>query len=235
MNIKGNGIYTDADGKSHRIIGSSELPDGEHLQSLKTSGKLSFDKISCDEFNVSGKCNGGSISARDLKTSGELSFDNISCDDANISGRCEGDSVTAKNFSASGKVEVDSLNIEQTLKLSGKPQINSVTADEIFIGACDGSIGKIRCRHIKIFEHGAQFAERTFENFFGENFFFGKENSHVRIKSIDAETVELENCAVEGIKCRDAFIGKNCAIEKLIVAGKCIVAADSTVAEIIRT
>lgn len=69
----------------------------------------------------------------------------------NISGRCEGDSVTAKNFSASGKVEVDSLTVEQTLKLSSKPQINSVTADEIFIGACDGSIGKIKCRRIKIF------------------------------------------------------------------------------------
>lgn len=121
---------------------------------------------------------------------------------------------------SSGKVEVDSLKIARTLKLSGRPQIDSVTADEIFIATRDGSIGAIKCRRIKIFHD--------------ENF-FDNQRSRIRIKNIDADTVELENCAVDVIKCRDAAIGTNCAVEKLFVAGKCTVANDSTVAETIRT
>ena len=220
MKIKGVGTYTDASGRNHRVLGTGELSDGEHLQSLKVSGKCSFDKISCDELNVSGKCGGGSITARDLKTSGELEFDNITCDEITASGKCSGKSVDAKIFSASGKVEVDSLTIAQTLKLSGRPQIDSVKADEIFIATRDGSIGAIKCRHIKIFHD--------------ENF-FDNQRSRVRIKNIDADTVEIENCEVAVIKCRDAVIGTNCAIEKLFVAGKCTVADDSTVAETIHT
>ena len=220
MKIKGSGSYTDANGRNHRVLGMGELSDGEHLRSLKVSGNVSFDKISCDDLNVSGKGDGGSISAGELKTSGELSFDDISCDEAVTSGKCAGKSITAKNFSASGKVEVDSLTIAQTLKLSGKPQIDFVTADEIFIGSRDGSIGAVKCRRLKIFHD--------------ENF-FDRQRSRVRIKSIDAETVELENCTVDVIKCRDAVIGKNCAVEKLFVAGECKVSADSTVGETIRT
>ncbi|MBR2734047.1 MAG: hypothetical protein IKN27_13995 [Selenomonadaceae bacterium] len=60
---------------------------------------------------------------------------------------------------------------------------------------------------------------------------YGGQRSRIRIKNIDADIVELENCAVSVIKCRDAVIGTNCAIEKFFVAGKCTVADDSTVSE----
>lgn len=218
MNIRGSGTYTDVSGKSHKIIGIGELPDSEGLQELKVSGNLSFKKISCDEINVSGKCNGSSIVSDYLKTSGELSVDDISCNEIVISGKCTGNSVNAKNFSGSGKVEVGALTIEQVMNFSGKPQINSLSADEIIIASRDGSIGKVTCRHIKIFD----------------NEHFGISHSRVRIEKIDAETVELENCEVDVIRCKDAFIGKNCAVKKLSVSGECTVADDSTVGETIR-
>ena len=176
---------------------------------MKVSGDLSFEKISCDKISISGKCEGGTVSAQSLK----------------ISGACEADSVSAKNLSVSGKIEVDSLTIEQTLEISGKPQIDSVKADEIVIATRNGFIGEVECRRIKIFDESEQFNGVKFVQRF----------SRVQIKNIDAQTVQVENCAVDVIRCKDAFIGSNCAIEKLFVAGKCEVAADSTVGETIRT
>lgn len=235
MKIKGSGTYTDASGRSHTILGIGKLSDDENLRDLQVSGKLEFDKISCDEISVSGKCDGGSISANDLETSGELLFDNIFCDEVNISGKCIGDSVSAKNFSVSGKAKIDSLTLEENLNLSGKPEINSVTADEIVIASRDGFITRIKCRRIRILEDLTSNAKIEFGSFFGERCFFSASNSRVRIKNIEAETVELENCEVDVIRCRDAFIGKNCAVKKLFVAGECTVDADSTVSETIRT
>ena len=152
MKIRGSGIYSDATGKNHTILGVGELPDDEKLRELKVSGNISFDKILCNEVRISGKCDGGSIDARDLKISGKASFDKIFCEEANLSGKCEGKSVSADNFSVSGKIEIVSLTIGKNLKLSGRPKIDSATADEIFIGASDGVIGEIKCRNLKIFD-----------------------------------------------------------------------------------
>lgn len=234
MKIKGSGIYTDANGKNQRILGVGELSDDEKLQELKVSGNISFDKILCNEVRLSGKCKGGSISAQDLKISGGLSFDDISCEEADISGKCEGKSISAENFSVSGKIEIDSLTIGQTLKLSGRPKINSATANEIFLGASDGFVGEIKCRNLKIFKGTVSFGGEIFGKNFFENFLFNESNSRIHVKKIEAEKIALENCAADVIKCKDAFIGSNCAIEKLFVAGECKVAADSTVSETIR-
>ena len=141
MKIKGSGTYTDTDGASQSVFGVGELADDKKLRELEVSGSLSFEKISCDKISVSGKCEGGTISAQNLKVSGGLSFDDISCNKISVSGKCEGDSVIAKDFSASGKVEVDSLTIEQTLEISGKPKIDFMTSDEIVIVSRVGSIG----------------------------------------------------------------------------------------------
>lgn len=235
MKIRGTGSYTDTNGRSHTVLGVGELPDDEKLRELEVTGNFSFDKISCDEVNVSGKCAGGSIIAQNLNVSGGFSFDDVSCDEIELSGKCDGKSVNAKNFSASGKVEVDSLTVEQTLRLSGKPQIDSVTADKIIIGSRNGFIGSVKCRKIKIFDDAAQFDGEIFGNIFIRHVSFGQSLSRVSIKKIDAETVALENCAVEVIRCKDAFIGTNCAIKKLFVSGECTVADDSTVGETIRT
>lgn len=218
MKIKGSGSYTDAVGKSRMILGIGELSDAEKFRELKVSGNISFDKISCDEVKISGKCEGGSIEAQDLK----------------ISGKCEGKSVSAKNFSASGKMKIDSIKVEQTVELKGKPELGSVEADEIIIESRSGSVDEIKCRKLKIFNHAIETDSAFVIKIFGEEISAFDNFSRVRIKNIDAEKVELENCEVDVIRCQDAFIGVNCVIEKLFVAGEYEVAADSTVGETIR-
>lgn len=219
MRIKGSGTYTGAAGKSCSILGICELADEENLQELRLSGNLSFKKLSCDKVDISGKCEGGSINARSLK----------------ISGTCEGDSVSAKNFSAVGKVEVDSLTVEQIFELSGKPRIDYVTADEIIIATSSGFIGEVKCHKIKIFDDTARIDGEFFDKSFIGHFSFNQSRSRVRIKNIEADKIELENCEVDIIRCKDAFIGTNCAVDKLFVSGACKVAADSTVGETICT
>ena len=219
MKIKGSGTYTDKNGRNHSVLGVGEVADDEKLQKLEVIGNLSFEKISCNKISISGKCLGGSISTQSLK----------------IFGACEGDSVIAKNFSASGKVEFDSLTIEQNLEITGKPSLDSVTANEIVIASRNGFLGKVKCCKIKIYDNAEKINREVFGKIFIERFAISQSWSHVRIKNIEADIVELENCEVDVIKCKDAFIGSNCAIKKLLVAGKCEVAADSTIGETIKT
>lgn len=156
---------------------------------------------------------------QNLNVSGTLSFGELSCDNITVEGEIGGKSLTAKKISVEGSFDVDAAEVE-TLNLSGSIDTDKLIAEKIFIESQSGNIGTIKCQQIKIF-HGGNF--------------FRRQRSRVRIKSIDAETVELENCAVDVIKCRDVVIGTNCAVEKLFVAGKCTVAADSTVGETIHT
>lgn len=169
-----------------------------------------------------------------VSVSGSFSFDELSCDILQVEGECNGKSIVAKKISAEGSFDADSVEVE-TFKLSGSVGSEKIVAKEILIESRGGSVGSIRCDKLKIF-HGEihEVGSSIMSKIFG-----GKISHHnnprVQIKTIDAETVHLENCAVEVIKCKDAFIGKNCAIEKLFVAGECKVAPDSTVGETIRT
>ncbi|MBQ3450789.1 MAG: hypothetical protein IJG32_00780 [Selenomonadaceae bacterium] len=143
--------------------------------------------------------------------------------DAN--GKSHINSVNAKNFSVSGKVEVNSLTVEQTLKISGKPQIDFVTAKEIIIATRSGFLVEVKCHKIRIFDDT--------DKVFGKGLAELSSRSCIQINNIEADTVELENCTVEVTRCKDAFIGSNCSIDKLFVAGECKVADDSTVVETI--
>ena len=169
-----------------------------------------------------------------LNVTGEFSFDEISCDEMKISGSCVGKSLTAKNISAEGTVEVDAVNVEERFKLSGSADIEKITAKEIIMESRGGSIGSIKCDKLKIF-HGEihEFGSSILSRIFGDK--STHNNPRVRIENIDAETVHLENCAVVEVKCKDAFIGANCVIDKLHVSGECKVAEDSKVGETIRT
>lgn len=172
---------------------------------------------------------------RSLDAAGEFSFGGISCDEMKVSGSCSGKSVAAKNISAEGSFEVDAVKVEEKFKLSGSAEIDSLHAKEILIESRGGSIGAIKCGKLKIFhneihEVGSSILSRIFNHKVSQH-----SDSRVRIETIDAETVHLENCEVNVIRCKDVFIGKNCAVEKLFVAGECTVADDSTVGETIRT
>lgn len=167
-----------------------------------------------------------------LNVSGSCSFANISCDKVKIEGECAGKSIKAKKISASGSVEIDSIKIEGDLEVSGSVESAFISAKEILLESRGSSIGEIKCDTIKIFENKS-INSSILSKIFGHSSLTNI-NSRVRIKKIDAITVDLQNCSVGEITCRDAFIGENCAIEKLIVADKCDVATSSTVGEIIR-
>lgn len=170
-----------------------------------------------------------------LNAAGEFSFDKLSCGEMKISGSCEGKSLTAQNVSAEGSFEVAAADVAEKFQLSGSAEIDRLRAKKIVMESRGGSIGAIKCDKLKIFhgeihDVGSSILSRVFGGKVSH-----QSNSRVRIETIDAETVELENCEVDVIKCRDAFIGKNCAIKKLSVSGECTVADDSTVGETIRT
>lgn len=174
------------------------------------------------------------ISLQNLKVSGSFSFDELSCDNLKLEGECVGKSIVGKKISVEGTFEVNSVQVE-TFKLSGSTDIEKIVAKEILMESRDGSIDAIKCDTLKIFhedinEVGSAILSKIFGGKISHH-----NNSRVHIKTIDAETIHLENCAVEIIKCKDAFIGSNCAVEKLFVAGECKVADNSTVGDTIRT
>ena len=174
-----------------------------------------------------------SDSLQKLSISGAVSFDNISCDEAKIEGDGRGKSINAKNISVSGSFEVDSVKVEKKFKVSGSVQLENLSAEEIVMESRGGSIGSVKCGKIKIYHSDGFNSEGIFSKIFG-----GKSShaisSRVKIKNIDAEKVELKNCEVGEIKCKDAIIDSNCVIEKLIVTGECEIAADSKVGETVR-
>ena len=174
------------------------------------------------------------IALQKLNVSGSFSFEELFCDNVKSSGEVTGKILTGKKISAEGTFEVDSVKVE-TFKLSGSAEIENLVAEEVIIESRGGSIGSIKCGKLKIFHEDInEVGASIFTRIFG-----GKATQHknlrVRIKNVNAETIHLENCAVVEIKCKNAFIGANCVIDKLHVSGECKVADDSTVGETIRT
>lgn len=173
------------------------------------------------------------IALQKLKVSGSFKFDAVSCDEVKISGECNGKSLNAKNISVEGTAYIDTVEAD-SFQLSGSAKICNLVAEEIIIESRKGTIDSIKCGKLKIFhdeinEVGSSIMARIFGVKVSNH-----SDSLVHIKTIDAETVHLENCAVEVIRCKNALIGSNCAIDKLFVAGECKVADDSTVGETIR-
>ena len=152
-----------------------------------------------------------------LKVSGSCTFDEIDCDEITVEGECVG----------------STLKVEGKLNVSGSVHSDELDAGEIVMESRGGSIGEIKCGRIKIFEHGGVEINGGFlSRIFGSS--ARSMDSRVRIKSIDADEVNLQNCEVDAIKCKDAIIGSNCVIGTLNVEGRCEVADGSTVKETIR-
>lgn len=83
---------------------------------------------------------------------GSLSFKNFSCDTIKISGECFGESLKAKNFSIDGTLKVNAVSVSQAFKLYGSLNVDNLTAEKIFIRSRSGSVDKIKCQQIKIFD-----------------------------------------------------------------------------------
>ena len=87
MKIKGEGIYVDAAGVLHEVKGKSVLSDDVILQSLKVSGKLEFDKISCDNVDIAGKCECDALTAKNISVKGKIDANSIEADEIVVESR----------------------------------------------------------------------------------------------------------------------------------------------------
>lgn len=136
-----------------------------------------------------------------------------------------------------GKIILPDDTIFQKLRVDGKAKIEEIEADEFILDSRSSTIGEIKCRKLKIFSNSNdndEAAEVIMSKIFGAKVSVSNENLCVRIKKIDAEKVNIKNCEIEKIKCKDAVIGENCTIDKLIVSGEYEIAADSKVGEIVK-
>jgi len=168
MRIEGKAAYVDKGGKNF-IKGRGSLPEDILLKSLEVSGKIFFEKISCDDLKIKGDGKGATIVGKNISVHGSLKAEKIS-------------------------------------------------AEKVVVQSQRSTIEEVHCDSLKIFESDST-----------------QKKSQVKVKKIVAKKVELENCEVEEIFCTDAFIGTNCKIGKLTVENDCEVAADSKIANIIRS
>ena len=171
-----------------------------------------------------------------LKVSGSCEFGDLVCNDVKIEGECSGSSLKSENVTSSGTLRVKTLIVEGSLKASGSVYSDVLDAADVDMESRGGSLGEIKCGRIRVFEHGGVEINGggLLSKIFGVHSSARSVSSRVRIKSIDADEVNLQNCEVDVIKCRDAIIGSNCVIGTLNVEGKCEVVDGSTVKETIR-
>ena len=201
---------------------------------MKIEGEAVYIDMTGKRHSIEGVGSLPDMALQSLSVSGSFSFNELSCDNLKVEGECNGKSIVAKKISTEGTFEVDSVEVE-TFKFSGSAEIEKIVAKEILIESREGSIDAIKCDRLKIFHSELNEVESSImSKIFGVKI-SRRNNSRVQVKTIEAEIVHLENCVVEVIKCKDAFIGANCAIGKLFVAGNCEVVPDSTVGETIRT
>ena len=169
-----------------------------------------------------------------LNVEGSATFDELSCDKVKISGECSGDTLIGEKITIEGDVEVGSIKAVKSLEIDGDFRIDSIESDEIVINSQSGTIGEIKCNNLKIFCEGGNFeGEISFGNFRIKSS-PSKISSRVRVKKIEAADVELENCRILLIKCKNAVVGSDCLIDKLIVSGKFELDNTSKVGEVIR-
>ena len=236
MKIDGDATYIDKFGKRHLMEGEATLPDETELKILNVDGDIKFDRISCDKIKICGDCSGGSITAEKIFVDGDVKVDATIqvVDSLKVNGDCSAESLTANKIFIDGDVKADTIKGAESLDIVGDPQVGLIESKDVVINTRSGMIEEINCDNLKIFDNSVNFeGEISFGKFRLKS--YPKENfSHIRVKKILAEKVELANCKVSLIQCRDAIIGENCSIEKLIVSGNLELNDKSKVDDIVR-
>ena len=172
------------------------------------------------------------IKLKSIDVKGMLSFDKIICDKINIEGDCTGNEISGKKIFISGKFNVDNVSMEQNIKIVGVAHSNLLKAEKVIIESRAGTIKQINCDKIKIFDNNDNIDISIIKNIF--NIRHVKNNARIHINDIDANNVEIQNCEIKSIKCKNAIIGTNCLIEELFVEDSYKIANDSTVNKIVR-
>ena len=118
MKIEGKCVYINSNGERRSIKGHGSLSENTGLQDLQISGKIFFEKISCDKIKIKGDGRGKSINAKNISVSGSLEVDLVSVE---------------KIFEISGKAKIENLVAGDISMDSCSGAVDSIKCDKIKI------------------------------------------------------------------------------------------------------
>ena len=202
---------------------------------MKIEGEASYTDIKGKRHKIEGFGDlPDDMELKSIKIEGSIKFTNMTCEEIKIEGECKGQSINAQNFSGQGTVDINNIQITNTFNVEGTVESNSISARKIAIRSRKGSIGTITCDEVKISEDSADLGNsHIFSKMFGVKNVKSKSKSKVNIKSIKSAGVDLSNCEIDLIQCKNAVINSNCLIKSLYVEGNYKIADDSQVSEIL--
>ena len=118
MRIEGEAVYIDLNGKRHSIEGIGNLSDITALKSLKVSGAMTFDGITCDKLDIEGDGRGKSAIAKDFSVSGSVEIDSVNVENL---------------FKISGSTEIENLIADKIIMESRGGSIGKIKCNELRI------------------------------------------------------------------------------------------------------
>ena len=187
----GSGEITGGEYGEIRVSGGAKMTGDVQCDRLHVSGRLkAANDLNCGEMRVSGSLKvEGRLSAETAKISGGATVEGkINAKDLRVSGglKC-GSDVSAEHFAASGKVEIPGLLNAETIELSASGR---------------SEIGDIGCGSLTVRK------ERNV-------FFFGDAKPGLTVRSIEGDTIWLENTAAEIVRGKNVTVGKHCKIGRV--------------------
>ena len=222
----GSGAITGGEYGEIRVSGDAKITGDVQCDRLHVSGGVkAANDLTCGEMHVSGslkvegrlsaetaKISGGVKAEHGIAVSGKLSLScilktegNAELGEAGISGgatvegkinakdlrvsgglKC-GSDVSAEHFAASGKVEIPGLLNAETIELSASGR---------------SEIGDIGCGSLTVRK------ERNV-------FFFGDAKPGLTVRSIEGDTIWLENTVAEIVRGKNVTVGKHCKIGRV--------------------
>lgn len=187
----GSGEITGGEYGEIRVSGGAKMTGDVQCDRLHVSGRLkAANDLNCGEMRVSGSLKvEGRLSAETAKISGGATVEGkINAKDLRVSGglKC-GSDVSAEHFAASGKVEIPGLLNAETIELSASGR---------------SEIGDIGCGSLTVRK------ERNV-------FFFGDAKPGLTVRSIEGDTIWLENTVAEIVRGKNVTVGKHCKIGRV--------------------
>lgn len=187
----GSGEITGGEYGEIRVSGGAKMTGDVQCDRLHVSGRLkAANDLNCGEMRVSGSLKvEGRLSAETAKISGGATVEGkINAKDLRVSGglKC-GRDVSAEHFAASGKVEIPGLLNAETIELSASGR---------------SEIGDIGCGSLTVRK------ERNV-------FFFGDAKPGLTVRSIEGDTIWLENTVAEIVRGKNVTVGKHCKIGRV--------------------
>ncbi len=218
VSIFGSGSFTGGQYGTVQISGCGKCDDFFTADSVRISGSASLAAVEASELHISGSARlGGDVSAERMSVSGTLKLEG-SCEAANL--KVAGSMHAYKNLrgtngSVSGSIHVDGDMEFEHLTISGSAGISGLlNAETLTIhlgGSCD--VGEIGGTDIFVDVPILRFG------FLGK--LLGKRGvSMLKCKTIEGESIRLENTVCDTVRARNVVIGPGCKIGLVEYSGE---------------